>query len=77
MTGPTAAELLDTPGAFLTRRHLAQLGLTRTAIDCAFRALPVVFFPGQTKGGSVRREDFLALVERSTYTNDDGRVRPT
>ena len=77
MTGPTAAELLDRPGALLTRRHLADLGLTRTAIDCVFRALPVVFFPGQTKGGAVRREDYLALVEQSTYTSDDGRVRPT
>jgi hypothetical protein len=37
--------------------------------------LPVVFFPGQAKGGAVKVEDYLALVARCTY--DDARVRST
>lgn len=73
MTGrPTAAELLETPGALLTRSHLAQLGLGRAAVDAVFRKLPVVVFPGSSRP-MIRREDFLALVDESTY--DDGRVR--
>lgn len=75
MTGrPEASELLETPGALLTRSHLAQLGLGRAAIDAVFRELDVVVFPGSSRP-HVRREDYLELVERSTYGND--RVRPT
>ena len=69
----TAAELLATPGALLTRSHLAELGLGRAAVDAVFRQLDVVVFPGSTRP-HVRREDYLALVEKSTYGN--GRVRP-
>jgi hypothetical protein len=71
---PTAAELLETPGALLTRSHLRDLGLGRAAIDAVFRALDPVFFP-ETKTGYVKREDYLELVERQTYRDD--RVRPT
>lgn len=71
---PTAAELLATPGAMLTRSHLAELGLGRSAVDAVFRRLPVVVFPGSTRP-HVRREDYLELVQQSTY--DDGRVRLT
>jgi len=71
---PTAAKLLATPGAMLTRSHLAELGLGRSAVDAVFRRLPVVVFPGSTRP-HVRREDYLELVEQSTY--DDGRVRLT
>jgi hypothetical protein len=74
-SAPTPAELLATPGAFLTRRHLRDLGLTRTAIDAVFRELDVVFYPGQKRGGAVLRDDFVALTERCTYGAD--RVRPT
>jgi hypothetical protein len=66
---PIAAELLETPGAFLTRSHLAELGLGRAAIDAVFRKLPVVVFPGSTRP-HIRREDYLDLVEKSTYEND-------
>jgi hypothetical protein len=71
---PTAAELLATPGALLTRSHLRELGLGRSAIDAVFRKLPVVVFPGSSRP-HVRGEDYLELVELSTY--DDGRVRLT
>lgn len=74
MTGrPSAADLLDRDGALLTRGDLADLGLTRTMVDAVFRALPVVVFPG-TRKPAVRREDYLALLERCTYRDD--RVRP-
>jgi hypothetical protein len=69
---PTAAELLQTPGALLTRSHLVELGLGRAAIDAVFRELDVVVFPGSTRP-HVRVADFLELVQRSTY--GDGRVR--
>jgi hypothetical protein len=70
--GPIAAELLATPGALLTRSHLRELGLGRAAIDAVFRRLPVVVFPGSSRP-HVRREDYLALVDSSTY--DESRVR--
>jgi hypothetical protein len=69
---PTVAELLRTEGALLTRTHLRELGLGRAAIDSVFRQLDVVVFPGSTRP-HVRREDYLDLVERSTYIGD--RVR--
>jgi hypothetical protein len=63
---PRAAELLATPGALLTRTHLRELGLGRAAIDSAFRACNVVVFPGSSRP-HIRREDYLALLEASTY----------
>jgi len=69
---PSAAELLQTPGALLTRTHLGELGLTRTMIDAVFRELPVVFFPASRRG-AVRAEDYRQLVEACTYRDD--RVR--
>lgn len=73
MTGsPSAAELLATPGALLTRSHLRELGLGRAAIDAVFRACEVVVFPGSSRP-HIRREEYLQLVESSTY--GDGRVR--
>lgn len=72
---PTAAELLAQGTGWFTRRHLRDLGLTRTAIDGIFRELDVFFAPGQKRGGAVRVKDFLDLVERCTYRDD--RVRPT
>lgn len=71
---PTAAELLRTPGALLTRSHLRDLGLERRAIDAVLRELPVVKLPGYSRV-FVRADDYRALVERSTYRGD--RVRPT
>jgi len=70
---PSPAELLDTPGALLTRSHLRGLGLERRAIDAVFRALPVVALPGYSRP-MIRAEQYLELVEQHTYRDD--RVRP-
>lgn len=70
---PSAAELLKTPGALLTRSHLRGLGLERRAIDAVFRALPVVALPGYSRP-MIRAEQYLELVEQHTYRDD--RVRP-
>lgn len=66
-------ELLETPGALLTRSHLRGLGLERRAIDAVFRALPVVALPGYSRP-MVCVEDYLELVKRNTFRDD--RVRP-
>lgn len=71
---PSSAELLETPGALLTRSHLRGLGLERRAIDAVFRALPVVAFPGYSRP-MIRAEQYLELVEEHTYRDD--RVRPS
>ena len=73
MTAPTVAEILETPGALLTRSHLRALGLERRAIDAVFRELDVIVLPGYSRP-MVRVADYLALMERSTYRGD--RVRP-
>jgi hypothetical protein len=70
---PSPAELLETPGALLTRSHLRGLGLERRAIDAVFRALPVVALPGYSRP-MIRAEQYLELVEQYTYRDD--RVRP-
>jgi hypothetical protein len=69
---PSASELLQTPGAMLTRSHLRELGLPRSMMDAVFRALPVVVAPGGRRP-MVRVEAFLQLLEEWTY--DDTRVR--
>jgi hypothetical protein len=69
----SATELLETPGALLTRSHLRELGLERRAIDAVFRALAVVFLPGYSRP-MIRVEEFLELLERCTFRDD--RVRP-
>src|SRR5438132_1493696 len=68
-----AADLLETPGALLTRSHLRGLGLERRAIDAVFRALPVVALPGYSRP-LIRAEHYLELLEQYTYRDD--RVRP-
>ena len=70
---PTAAQLLETPGALLTRGHLRELGLERRAIDSVFRELDVVVLPGYARP-MIRASDYLALIETCTYRGD--RVRP-
>jgi hypothetical protein len=62
---PSPTELLETPGALLTRSHLRGLGLERRAIDAIFRALPVVALPGYSRR-MIRAEQYLELVERHT-----------
>jgi hypothetical protein len=69
-----ATELLEMPGALLTRTHLRELGLERRAVDAVFRALPVVALPGYSRP-MIRANQYVELVERSTY--DDDRVRPS
>jgi hypothetical protein len=71
---PSAVDLLERPGALLTRGDLVALGLTRSMVDIVFRQLDVVVFPGSHRP-AVKREDYLALLERSTYRDD--RVRQT
>jgi hypothetical protein len=58
----------------LSRSDLRALGWDRRAVDAIFRELDVVFLPGYSRG-RVRVEDYLALVERSTF--GPRRVRPT
>lgn len=70
---PSAAKLLETPGALLTRSHLRGLGLERRAIDAVFRTLPVVALPGYSRP-MIRAREYLELVEEHTYRDD--RVRP-
>ncbi len=65
-------ERLGTPDAFLSRTDLAELGLPRRAVDAVFRACPVVALPGFARP-FVKVEDYMALVEQSTYRGD--RVR--
>jgi hypothetical protein len=70
---PTAEQLLERPHAYLTRSHLAELGLGRNAIDAIFRALPV-FVPAGTRRPMIRVADYLAFTVEHTYAGD--RVRP-
>lgn len=73
---PSASELLRTPGAFLTRTDLRELGLERRAVDAVFRECPVVQLPGYSRP-MVRVEAYLALLEGSTYCDRCGdKVRP-
>jgi hypothetical protein len=67
------AELLETPGALLSRTHLREFGLERRAVDAVFRALPVVVLPGYSRP-LIRAEDYRALLSEHTYRDD--RVRP-
>ncbi len=69
----TARELLETPGALLTRTHLRELGLERRAVDAVFRALPVVALPGYSRP-LIHADQYRELVEEFTYRDD--RVRP-
>jgi hypothetical protein len=71
---PSAAQLLENPGAMLSRSDLRELGWERRAVDAIFRELDVVFLPGYSRG-HVRAGDYLELIERCTFRGD--RVRPT
>ncbi len=74
MSRPTATELLETPGALLSRTHLRELGLERRAVDAVFRALPVVALPGYSRP-LIRADDYRAFLAEHTFAGD--RVRPT
>ena len=71
MTRPTATELLETPGALLSRSHLRELGYERRAVDAVFRHCPVVSLPGYSRP-LIRVAGYLAFLEQNTY---DGRTR--
>jgi hypothetical protein len=71
---PSAVDLLERPGALLTRSDLRELGLPRGAVDTVFRELDVIFLPGYSRG-LVRAEDYLAFLAVHSYGAD--RVRPT
>jgi hypothetical protein len=51
---PTAAELLDTPGALLTRSHLRELGLERRAVDAVSARSPSSCSPATSGRSSAR-----------------------
>jgi hypothetical protein len=68
---PTPADLVETPGALLSRTHLRELGLERRAVDAVFRACPVVVLPGYSRP-VIRVRDYVTLLEESTH---DGRSR--
>jgi len=70
---PSPTQLVETPGALLTRSHLRDLGLERRAVDAVFRACPIVTLPGYSRP-LVRAEDYLELIAENTYRGD--RVRP-
>jgi hypothetical protein len=73
MSRLSAADLLETPGALLSRTHLRELGLERRAVDAVFRELPVVALPGYSRP-LIKAEDYRRLLEEHTYRGD--RVRP-
>jgi hypothetical protein len=68
---PSAVELLERPGALLTRSHLRELGLERRAVDAIFRALPLVILPEYSRP-MVRVDDYLNLIAERTY---DGKTK--
>ena len=70
---PTAAELVQTPGALLTTSDLAALGLPHKAIESVLRQVPVIYLDGYRRP-LVRVEDYIGLVERSLDRGN--RVRP-
>lgn len=70
---PPAHELLQRPGALLTRSHLRELGLGRRAIDAVFGTLPVIYLPGYSYP-MIRVSDYLRFLEEHTY--DGTRVTP-
>ena len=49
MRRQTATELLETPGALLSRTHLRELGYERRAVDAIFRCCAVVVLPGYSR----------------------------
>ena len=77
---PSPAARLSTPGAFLSRGDLRELGLERRAVDAVFRELGkkggpgVVYLPGYTRP-LIRVEDYVELIQASTYRGD--RVVPS
>jgi hypothetical protein len=73
---PHPSELLNTPGALLTRTDLRALGLERGAVDVVFRECPVIQLPGYSRP-MIQAEAYLALLAGNTYCDRCAdRVRP-
>jgi hypothetical protein len=70
---PAVAQLIETPGALLSRSDLRELGLERRAVDAVFRACPTVALPGYSRP-LIRAEDYLALIRENTYNGDRVRI---
>jgi hypothetical protein len=71
---PSAVELLERPGALLSRSHLRELGLERRAVDAIFREVPNVLIPGYSRP-LIRVADYLRHLDGWTYRDD--RVYPS
>jgi hypothetical protein len=69
VSGPSVMQLLETPGAMLTRSHLRELGWERRAVDAIFRECPNVLLPGYSRP-VIRAADYLAALERFTDRGD-------
>ena len=65
MSRATAADLLETPGALLSRTHLRELGLERRAVDAVFRQLPRRRPPWLLKAARPRRR--LSRLHREAH----------
>ena len=72
---PAATELLETPGALLTRTHLRELGLERRAVDAVFRTLPVVALPGYSRP-MIRAEQYLEARRAIDVSRRQGTFLP-
>lgn len=71
-----AAELLQTPGAVLTRSHLRELGCERRGVDAIFRALPVVAVDGYSQP-VIRVDDYLELIARQRVARESNLAAPS
>jgi len=70
---PSPADRLSSPGAFLSRGDLRELGLERRAVDAVFRACPTVVLPGYSRP-LITVEAYREFIAACTYSGD--RVRP-
>jgi len=66
---PTAIELLQQGTGLMTRTHLRELGLERSAADAVFRTLDTVILPGYSRS-MIRVEDYLELISDCTFGKD-------
>jgi hypothetical protein len=72
---PSAADLLQTPGALLTTSDMAELGLDRRAVEAVFRHCPHVLIPGYRRP-MVVSDVLRRFLDQSTHDNrGEGRLR--
>ena len=65
----------ELPNLMDRKRVSSETGVSRSVLDCIFRTLPNVQFPGSRKP-HVRRDEVFALIERSTWQDDGKSVQP-